>query len=525
MKIKYIKLKNFRGYKDETKIDFDDLTVFVGKNDSGKSTILEALDIFINDGKGTIKIDKDDVNVISREEGDLETLITIVFTDLPKKIIIDSSVETTLRDEYLLNKDGDLEIIKKYNNANGPKIWINAYHPTNKECSDLLLKTNSNLRKIIKDNEIECENLAINSIMRKSIWSYFKEDLYLDTIEIDASKSDAKEIWSKISTYMPVYSLFQSDRSNTDSDSEVQDPLREAVKIILNDDSIQESLNDISKKVEKKLHEVSDRTLEKLKEMDPKIASELSPVIPSSDKLKWNEVFKSVSISGDGNIPINKRGSGVKRLILMSFFRGEAERLAEEGGSNGIIYAIEEPETSQHTNSQKKLIEAFKNMSKISGVQIILTTHSAFMVKQLEFENLKIINDNKSIEGKILKVDENYLNYPSLNEVNFLAFNEIIIEYHNELYGLIQAKAIDEDNNNYYEDSFDKWLKDKGIEQDRPYKRLTKDGSIKNELKTLPTLIRNIIHHPENNNNSYNNEELKESINQLRKICKILSSN
>ena len=147
MKIKNIKLKNFRGYKDETKIDFDDLTVFVGKNDSGKSTILEALDIFINDGKGTVKIDKDDVNVISREEGDLETSITIVFTDLPKKIILDSSVETTLENEHLLNKDGDLEIIKKYSNANGPKIWINAYHPTNKECSDLLIKTNTSLKK------------------------------------------------------------------------------------------------------------------------------------------------------------------------------------------------------------------------------------------------------------------------------------------------------------------------------------------------------------------------------------------
>lgn len=520
MKIKYIKLKNFRGYKDETKIDFDDLTVFVGKNDSGKSTILEALDIFINDGKGTIKIDKNDVNVLSSKEGDLETSITIVFSDLPEKIVIDSSVETTLENEYLLNEDGDLEIIKKFSNGSGPKVWIKAYHPTNKECSDLLLKTNTNIRKIIKDNEIECENLTVNSIMRKSIWNYFKKDLHLDTIEIDASKSDAKEIWSKISTYMPIYSLFQSDRANTDSDSEVQDPLKEAVKIILSDNSIQKSLNDISKKVEKKLHEVSDRTLEKLKDMDPKIASELSPVIPSSDKLKWNEVFKSVSISGDNNIPINKRGSGVKRLILMSFFRGEAERLAEEGGSNGIIYAIEEPETSQHTNNQKKLIEAFKNMSKISGVQIILTTHSAYMVKQLEFENIKIINDNKSIEEKILRVNEKYLNYPSLNEVNFLAFNEISIEYHNELYGLIQAKAIDEDNKNYYESSFDDWLQGKGIEQDRTYKRLTKDGSIKNETKTLPTLIRNVIHHPENKNNSYSSEDLRESIERLREICK-----
>lgn len=46
MKLHSLKLKNFRGYREETNIVFDDLTVFIGKNDVGKSTILEALDIF-----------------------------------------------------------------------------------------------------------------------------------------------------------------------------------------------------------------------------------------------------------------------------------------------------------------------------------------------------------------------------------------------------------------------------------------------------------------------------------------------
>lgn len=47
-----MKIKNFRGYRDSTSINIQELTAFVGKNDSGKSTVLEALDIFFNDGKG-----------------------------------------------------------------------------------------------------------------------------------------------------------------------------------------------------------------------------------------------------------------------------------------------------------------------------------------------------------------------------------------------------------------------------------------------------------------------------------------
>ena len=55
-------LQNFRRYSNAVTIEFENLTAFVGKNDAGKSSILEALDIFFNEGKGCVKIDKDDIN-------------------------------------------------------------------------------------------------------------------------------------------------------------------------------------------------------------------------------------------------------------------------------------------------------------------------------------------------------------------------------------------------------------------------------------------------------------------------------
>lgn len=226
------------------------------------------------------------MNVSCRGNCDLETVITVIFKDLPKEIVLDTSVGTTLENEYLITEEGHLELSKKYNNGGKPKVWIKAYHPTNESCSELLLQTNAGLKKIINENEIPCSNLTTNSIMRKSIWEYYRDGLCLETIEIDASKSDAKQIWEKLNLHMPVFTLFQSDRANTDGDSEVQDPLKEAVKVILKEPSIQEVLVDVSKEVQKKLREVSDRTLDKLKEIDEEIANELNPVIPTSDKLK-----------------------------------------------------------------------------------------------------------------------------------------------------------------------------------------------------------------------------------------------
>ncbi len=59
MKLAKFKIKNFRCFKDEIVIDFNDLTAFIGKNDVGKSTISEALDIFFNHD-GTFNLDNDD---------------------------------------------------------------------------------------------------------------------------------------------------------------------------------------------------------------------------------------------------------------------------------------------------------------------------------------------------------------------------------------------------------------------------------------------------------------------------------
>lgn len=73
MKISQVKIANFRSYKDETVIDLNDLTVFVGKNDVGKSTVLEALDVFFNEGKGIIKLDKEGIN----KQGLAEVLIPV----------------------------------------------------------------------------------------------------------------------------------------------------------------------------------------------------------------------------------------------------------------------------------------------------------------------------------------------------------------------------------------------------------------------------------------------------------------
>jgi predicted ATP-dependent endonuclease of OLD family len=504
MRITKVKIKNFRSFGSLVEIDISSLTAFVGKNDIGKSTVLEALDIFFNDSKGVIKLDKDDINKKSLTAGDNEITISVCFDELPSSIIIDSTNETKLNAEYLLNSNGQLEIVKKYPNAKAiANVYIKAYHPTNSNCHDLLLKKNIELQRIIKDQSIICSDNTKNAVMRSAIWGHYSTCLELAEIELDITKGDAtKSIWEQLKNYLPLYSLFQSDRKNSDGDNEIQDPLKEAVKQILSDPNLKMRFTEIAAEVEKKLKEVSNRTLEKLKEMNPEVANSLNPIIPTAESLKWTDVFKNVSIAGDDDIPINKRGSGVKRLILLNFFRAEAERRKTIENVPSVVYAIEEPETSQHTDHQRKLISAFLTLAATDNTQVIITTHSPILVKELDFENLRLIKSTN--KGKTIQtILPHTLPYPSLNEVNYLAFSETTEEYHNELYGFIV---------------FEGKIEDYKIGKDQIDYIKVENNCRKKTMRISKTeKIRHQIHHPENKENiKYTDTELAESINAMR---------
>jgi putative ATP-dependent endonuclease of OLD family len=63
MKLVATTIENFRGYSNPQTVELTDLTTIIGKNDVGKSTILEALEVFFNND--VVKIESSDCNVHS----------------------------------------------------------------------------------------------------------------------------------------------------------------------------------------------------------------------------------------------------------------------------------------------------------------------------------------------------------------------------------------------------------------------------------------------------------------------------
>nr|WP_279589972.1 AAA family ATPase [Frigoribacterium faeni] len=98
-----VSLSGFRGYRSEIVVAIDaETTTVIGRNDAGKSSLFEALDIFF----GGSKLELSDFTVDSTEP----VVISCTFADLPSSVVIDSDRSTTFAAEYLLTNQDQLSL-------------------------------------------------------------------------------------------------------------------------------------------------------------------------------------------------------------------------------------------------------------------------------------------------------------------------------------------------------------------------------------------------------------------------------
>jgi len=402
MKIRKVFLENFRSfYGTGNEIEFEDFTVLIGKNDQGKSSVLEALDIFLNEGKGIVKIDQNDLNIKAQKEGESEFRIGVVFDDYPEKLVIDSTNETSLKDEYLLNEKGYLEIWKRFKGIKLQEVYIRCYHPSNNDTlKQLLTKKTKELQNFVEEKNIPVSDKRKAAELRKAIRDYYEKiegRLILSTIDITIESEGLKEIWEKLKRYIPVYALFHADRKNVDQDSEIQDPLRVKIEQIFNRSDVQEILNNIGKQINTEITNFAHSTVEQYKKLTNSNTEIIKPEIPDVSELKWKDVYKGIGYKTTNDVPLNKRGSGIRRIVLLSSFLADVENKSNENSIENIVYAIEEPETSLHPDLQIRLINALYELVNHSKCQVIITTHSPALIRHFETSQIRFLEQENGI--------------------------------------------------------------------------------------------------------------------------------
>ncbi|MGC9052334.1 MAG: hypothetical protein ACP5KS_00475, partial [Candidatus Hydrogenedens sp.] len=154
--------------------------------------------------------------------------------------------------------------------------------------------------------------------------------------------------------------------------------------------------------------------------------------------------------------------------------------------------------------------------------QVIVSTHSPIFFKNcIGKDNIQLLVANNENGEVQIKQSEKFGLFPwspSWGEINYFAFNHPTIEFHDELYGYLQEISKKNKQN-----EFEIWLGNNGIQKSKKWTRKINGNPQQEKDVTLPTFIRNKIHHPENKtmgNQNFTDEELKNSIDLLINLVK-----
>ena len=236
------------------------------------------------------------------------------------------------------------------------------------------------------------DNRSNNPPIREVIRGFIGGERQEIELKVDGglgTEDNLKAIWSSIRKLLPIYTLFKTDKSFDDKDSDVKSPLQAAIDEALGLPEIQALLEEVESKVKEYSTNVAEKTIEKLKNFDASLSESMKSEFGKSPS--YGKVFDLTLLNAE-NIPLNKRGSGIRRLVVLSFFQAQAEKRKMDEGAPAIIYGIEEPETSQHPNHQKMIISSLSDLSAQENVQVLFTTHSANLVKEIPIASLRYIS-------------------------------------------------------------------------------------------------------------------------------------
>ena len=146
-------------------------------------------------------------------------------------------------------------------------------------------------------------------------------------------KNRKKKVKLSLKKLLPVFSLFKVDKALDDKDGDIQNPMKVAINEALALPDIQDLLEQVETKVKEASTEVADRTIEKLKDFDETTSERLKSDFSKTPT--YNRIF-DLTLLNENNIPLNKRGSGIRRLVLLSFFCSRHIRADCRFESSGI---------------------------------------------------------------------------------------------------------------------------------------------------------------------------------------------
>ncbi len=402
MRITRIRIENFGPFERLEEIKVGNLATFIGKNDVGKSHILKALDIYFENSKIS------ESNVCLTTDENVDTIIEVAFDEIPENIQLEENISSCFQEEKLVDENGLLRIKKVYPRSNlGKPQTILVTHDFEEDIYSGL--------PVLKEPELNkrCTSLGIDvSRSGAGITNKSKRDALRNTAETNSIPIVTRDlqlgsdnVHKLIKQNFPDYILFKSDTPLGIGQSIVQSRFKPFVQSVFEIEELIEKTEDLEIKMQESLQTEVDKIHERLRRHTDAFTQ-----LSAKPVFEWNKAV-SMDITGRDThgteIPLEARGSGLQRLVMVSYFEYKAEEEIE--GDRDIVYAIEEPENCLHPGLQRELMQSFSALVD-EGYQILITSHSPVFAGISPIEDLTLIRRElgraSSTQGPQLSLDD-----------------------------------------------------------------------------------------------------------------------
>lgn len=426
MKVSRLTIKNFRCIK-YADLEFDNHTLFVGRNNVGKSTIFEALDLALSSDRlnrfpVVEEYDFYNAEYLDSEKNPIDMEIDVLLTDLTdtiKKSCINDIEFWDPQKREFVDRGGISEIDNEDSKCS---LRIKLIARYNKEEDEFQASTHY-ARRYNPDNE---DASRVPRTIRRTFGF-----LYLRTLRT-GSRALSLERGSLLDIII---------RSNS-----LHEGLWEDVRDMLKD--IEPEISNKIKSLNPILEAIESRISEYIPMTNSKNLTRLSVSQLTREHLR-KTISLFLSISQDQEpVPFQEVGTGTLNVLVLALL----SFVADLKGDN-VIFAMEEPEIAIPPHTQRRI----SHYLRTNTTQCFVTSHSPYVIESFEANQIKVLRRyvDGTVTGRCVQTSHSlkkktYQSYLRRSFAEAMLSNAVIVvEGHTEIVTLssVASRLEDIENN------------------------------------------------------------------------------
>jgi putative ATP-dependent endonuclease of OLD family len=424
MKIKCISIKSFRLLEEVNLNIEDDLTLIVGKNNTGKTSLFEVINMFFSEknnfsfhdfsqtnySKFEDSLKTYEASVKETDEGEKEALERSLISSMPN-IQLEIQIEYDKEKDSLINLSefiSDLDDSKniatiklQYQSKDSFKLF--GEFESRKEKSQKLIEwLNENITSYY---DIKC--YGGDNLIEENFKCKLFTILYFETIQASRKLDDTKA--DKNRTLAVGFSDYYKE-TNKDNNEDVE--------------SLEKQLKETSAILNEKYENILKELLQKLKVFGVEPHLTIPEIVLQAGFDPENILKNNIKYfykQNDVILPENFNGLGYSNLIYLVLkvvsFIEKFKKATPLNKSETLIISIEEPEAHLHPQMQQVFISQIKRIIKETkekenlAVQVMISTHSSHIVTEAgidverSFERIRYFSKKYTKSEKRYKVE------------------------------------------------------------------------------------------------------------------------